>query len=598
MTEQGQDDRTRGKSAAQRTQLRSQVRRLRQELHRDIDELSPLSSFAKHREEVDQVLVDLDRQIERAGRAAVITLVGATGAGKSTLLNALAGSPIAIEGVDRPTTRHPVIFAPRDADVSELVGPQIEQPDGSDSEGKVRVVRYEATSGPWTAQILVDAPDMNSVDEQHRATVHALAERSDVLVVVLHRQSILEESAVSFLDAFAGRRHLIFVLNRIDEVTEEARAGLIKQVRDLALMRWNAPDAPVVAISARAAQNQPNAAGWNELCTELKTLVRESTLAGVRRLNAIGTASEVQTLFENIRADTQADLEALPEEATNGLGALVERCADEVSTRLALRRADLCELLWIEAAKRWDGPGGWALRTGGIGSLGLGSAAALATRNPLLAAGAAAGAIAADQVQQAVRDRRVTDVSGLMPGTTEFESWYKEGLAKARVRAARLAGSPETLGLPSLATIRTDVTIAVEDSWDTLLERDLPAAAERSVLRFFRLLLDLPVYALSAWVLYNVGHGFVAGEYAGMDFLVNALLILVAYLFAVRLLVRRGLSVRAGRLLKEVTARTRNALGKRVELVAENLQRLRNEKIGALGRIAKLEERWRSVLTE
>jgi GTPase Era involved in 16S rRNA processing len=170
----------------------------------------------------------------------VITLVGATGAGKSTLLNALAGRRIAQEGVDRPTTRQPVIYAPLDADVGELTGEAVRQPDGRDSEGVPDVVRYDAASGPWTAQVLIDAPDMNSIDEQHRAVVGALAERSDVLVIVLHHQSVLEEASVSFVDAFAGRRQLLFVLNRADELTGAARAALLAQIRQLAATRWRA----------------------------------------------------------------------------------------------------------------------------------------------------------------------------------------------------------------------------------------------------------------------------------------------------------------------------------------------------------------------
>ena len=249
-----------------------------------------------------------------------------------------------------------------------------------------------------------------------------------------------------------------------------------------------------------------------------------------------------------------------------------------------------------EAGKRWDGPGGWALKTGSIGSLGLGSAAALATRNPMLAAGAAASALAADQVQKAVRDRRVTDITGLMPPASEFESWYKECLSAARVRAARLVGSPDALGLPSIDTARSDATTAVHESWATLLERELPAAAEKSILGYLRLLLDLPVYALAVWVLYKVITGFVAGEYVGVDFLLNAVLILAAYLFAVRLVVRRGLSWRANRLLTEVIARSRAALGHRVELVKEDLQRLRTERLASLGYIARLEKEWRAHL--
>ena len=295
-------------------------------------------------------------------RAAVITLVGATGAGKSTLLNALAGRRIAQEGIDRPTTRRPVIYAPHDADVSELAAAEIDRPDGRDSEGGPEVVRYDAASGPWTAQVLIDAPDMNSIDEQHRATVTALAERSDVLVVVLHHQSVLEEASVSFIDAFAGRRQLIFVLNRTDELTREARDALLAQIRQLAASRWRAAGAPVLAISARAAQSQPHAEGWAEFCQALHDLVRESAITGVRRLNALGTAARVGNLFAAVRDETAADLTALPSDAAVGLDALGERCAADVADRLKLRRADVSALLWSEAAKRWDGPGGWALR--------------------------------------------------------------------------------------------------------------------------------------------------------------------------------------------------------------------------------------------
>jgi hypothetical protein len=352
----------------------------------------------------------------------------------------------------------------------------------------------------------------------------------------------------------------------------------------------------VLAISARAAQSQPNAPGWADLCQALQALVRESAIHGVRRLNAIGTAASIEHLFSEVSDAIGGDLDQLPQEADKGIEALAEKVASEVSTRLELRRADLCALLWGEAAKRWDGPGGWALRSGGLGSLGLGSAAALATRSPLLAAGAAAGALAAHQVQKTLRDRRVADTAGLMPSGGEFAAWYKESLATARVRAGRLVGEPQALGLPDLDSARDQTAIAVAESWDTLLERDLPDAAERSVLRFLRLILDAPVYALAAWVLYKVGTGFVAGEYAGVDFLLNAALILAAYLFALRLVVRRGLAARARKLLGDVIQRTRAAIAAQNEAVRDSIRRSHAERRALLERLTHLEDHWRANL--
>jgi hypothetical protein len=480
--------------------------------------------------------------------------------------------------------------------VSELVDAEVERPEGRDSEGGPLVVRYDAASGPWTAQVLIDAPDMNSIDEQHRATVTALAERSDVLVVVLHHQSVLEEVSVSFVDAFAGRRQLLFVLNRADELTAPARDALLDQIRQLAATRWRAPQAPVLGLSARAAQSQPRAEGWAEFCQALHDLVRESAITGVRRLNALGTAARLGALFAAVRAETAEDLAHLPGDAATGLDRLGERCAAEVSERLALRRADITALLWAEAAKRWDGPGGWALRTGGITSLGLGAGAAIASRNPLLAVGTAAGALAADQVQRALRDHRLSDGAALLPASGDFAAGYAEALSPARVRAARLAGDPAALGLPGPERARAAAADAVDDAWARLLDRDLPAAAEKSWLRFFRVLLDLPVYALAVWVVYQVGWGFWSGVYAGVDFLLNAALLLVAYLFAVRLGVRRALGLRARALLAEVTLRTRQALGAQADTAREAVRHRTTEHAATLDRLAELETAWRLEL--
>lgn len=293
---------------ADSSELRLHLDRLRARLRAAVAEVRVLRAVAQRQGELEWLLADLDRQIARVQRAAVITLVGATGAGKSTLLNALAGRRIAQEGVDRPTTRQPVIYAPHDADVSELVGADVERPEGRDSEGGAVVVRYDASSGPWTAQVLIDAPDMNSIDEQHRATVGALAERSDVLVIVLHHQSVLEEASVSFVDAFAGRRQLLFVLNRCDELTPEARDALLEQIHTLAATRWRAPDAPVIGVSAKQAQSQPRSEGWAALCQALADRARESAITGVRRLNALGTAARLAALFGAVRDEADEDL--------------------------------------------------------------------------------------------------------------------------------------------------------------------------------------------------------------------------------------------------------------------------------------------------
>lgn len=570
-----------------RAELHRRLRQLQADLRGDLAVVAPLRAMARQRDEIERLSSDLDHQLERLPRAAVVTLVGATGAGKSALLNALVGSRIASEGVDRPTTREPVVYAPHDADLGLLLGAIDPAP---------RVVRYERASGPWTTQVLIDAPDVNSVAVGHRDTVDQLAERSDVLLVVLHRQSVVEQASVSFIDLFAARRRLIFVLNRIDEISDEARDGLVAQARSMAATRWSAPDAPVIATSAKLAQQQPNAPGWRELCDSLNAMVRDSAIAGVRRLNAVGTAATLEGVLRETEAAVAADLAALPAEAGDGMVKLAQRVGEEVAERLQLRRADVAAILLAEAAKRWDGPGGWVLRVGGMSALGIGAGALLARRHPLIATGAAAGSVAANQAYEALQRQRATEADGLLPVPSEFASWYAEALAAPRLRAVRLVEAPEQIGLPAAANLRSETSEVVEEAWSTFIARDLPAQAQRSALRYFHIPLDLPVYALGAWVVYRVAGGFISGHYTGTDFLVNALLLLAAYLFLTSFIIRRVLSWRAGRLLHRITSVARAAVNERGEEARHAVGEITQRMHGALRRLSNLSAAWRERL--
>jgi energy-coupling factor transporter ATP-binding protein EcfA2 len=238
--------------------VRRELERLRRELGRDLDEVRGLLPFAEIADEIAELERDIEAQLGRVRAAAVITLVGATGAGKSTLLNALVGRAIAREGESRPTTSAPVVYRPVDADVRRLLA-------GLPGETPL-VVDYEPDlGGPWRVQILINAPDINSIAAEHREVVRVLASRSDVLLVVAHRQSVSELASVSFVDAFAGRRGMLFVLNRADELTDDAR-GLLAKVRELAAGRWHAPDASVIATSAPRA-HASNVPGWGSSAT-------------------------------------------------------------------------------------------------------------------------------------------------------------------------------------------------------------------------------------------------------------------------------------------------------------------------------------------
>ena len=322
--------------------------------------------------------------------------------------------------------------------------------------------------------------------------------------------------------------------------------------------------------------------------------MNEGILGRVRRHNAIGTAARLAERIENARhllAKRSASFERAGPEGLARWRSAVEALVTE---RLALRRTQVRELLWNEAARRWDGPGGWALRAGGLSSLGLGAGALLVRRNPLLAAGAAAGAFAADRARDFVRERSLSDAGTLLPGAAELESIYRESLAPARLGAARLAGSPESMGVPESAHLSTLALTATTAAWEELVERDLGRAAERGSPLLLRWTIDLPVYAFAGWIVYRAAIGIVSTHVLGLDLLIDAMILLLAWLFLARTLVRALLALRCNGLLGAVRARFADSLEDATKDELATLLAEVARKRTALDRLTSLEEHWRS----
>jgi energy-coupling factor transporter ATP-binding protein EcfA2 len=561
---------------------------------RDLDAVRELRPMAAMGAEVSELRGDLGEQLERAKSAAVICLVGSTGAGKSTLLNALVGRDVAIEGVDRPTTSAPVIYRPRDADVSNILEGLPGEPPN--------VVSYDADPDAgagsfWRGQILIDAPDTNSVATVHREVVKGLSARADVLVVVAHRQSIAELSSATFIDLFAERRGMVFVLGRTDELDESSTEELLAQLRTLRDERWRSPEAPVLAISARAAKTDPDGGDVPALKAQLSGLIAAEKLGSVRRRNAVGNVARIAALIQGRAGEIDAAAASLDEGLSSGAEAWRSGLVDAIHERLDVRQPDLARMLWNDAAKVWDGPGGYALRVGGLSAVGMGAGAAVARRNPVLAAGLAVGSVAADRLRGAVRERQFESTSGLLPGATELEALQRDAFLGARL-AAEDAFVDGAAGdqVPSSSELDGHAASAVDDAWDRLVRVDLPREAGRAVPKALRLAIDLPVYGLGVWVLLRVILGFVRDSYVGGDFLVSAAIIAFAWLFLARALVRIRLSSRSSALLADVRGGVEQRLGQAARASIESRQKRLSQGREALTRLRSADALWRQRL--
>ncbi len=556
-------------------------------LQSDREILRGVAALAPEQANLDALVEDLEAQRNRVGRSAVLTLVGSTGAGKSTLLNALVGRSIATSGEMRPTTRKPVVYAPKDADLSELLadlpggGPQVE--------------RYDPYgAGVWSGQIVIDAPDTNSVETGHRLVVQALAERSDVLVVVAHRQAVVEQSTVSFLEHFSRMRGLLFVLGHADTLNESARGQLAGQFSQMASDRFGVEEPKVHVFSPLHAQSDSQTPGWPEFCADLFATVEEGQLGKVRRFNALGTAGRISDLVQARRPTIDAQWQEVESAIQSARDTIANTVDKEFERRLNTRTRDLMALLWEEVGRRWPGPGGIALRAGGMASLGLGAGAWLARRNPLLAVGAAAGAFATSKMQSHGRQKSMRAGNAWLPGGAELKRMHEDAMAPLRLSLGR-AGM-DTEALPDPGSVTDNLQAAVDDGLAQFMDIELQEQAEAGARSPVRYLVDLPVYAFGIWILYRSVLGFYKGDYVGMDFLVNAALLLAAWLFLGRTVMRALLKRRSARLLASARARLNEQVSSSIdELLKPTVGRIQNAR-EALLRMCSLENTWRHKL--
>jgi hypothetical protein len=142
--------------------------------------------------------------------AYVLALVGGTGVGKSSLLNALAGEIVSVASVRRPTTSRPVAWVP--ADDRDALGPilawlgvdEVREHHGHDL-------------GPVA---ILDLPDMDSVESEHRARVEAILPRVDAVMWVTdpekyHDAALHDDFLRTWLPRLARQ---VVVVNKADRL--------------------------------------------------------------------------------------------------------------------------------------------------------------------------------------------------------------------------------------------------------------------------------------------------------------------------------------------------------------------------------------------
>jgi hypothetical protein len=154
-----------------------------------------------------------DEARERLGipsDAYVLALVGGTGVGKSSLLNALAGAEVSRASVLRPTTGEPVAWIARDADA--LVAPILDRLAVGD--------RRVHDDPAYERVVLLDLPDVDSVEAAHRARVEELLPKVDAVAWVTDPEKyadalLHDEFFATWLPRLARQ---VVLLNKVDRL--------------------------------------------------------------------------------------------------------------------------------------------------------------------------------------------------------------------------------------------------------------------------------------------------------------------------------------------------------------------------------------------
>ena len=273
----------------------------------------------------------------RALDAPLLTVVGgSTGAGKSTLVNSLVARVVTEPGVLRPTTRSPVlVHHPDDAawfgqdrllpDLERVHRPTVDP-------GAVQLVAADAVP-PGLA--ILDAPDIDSVEEQNRALASQLLAAADLWLFVTSAARYADQVPWDFLREAAERSAAVaIVLDRTPpEAVQVVSADLARMLAGRGLggsPLFTMPEADVGEDGLLPAGDVADIRGWLAALAadaEARQAVVRQTLDGAvrtltRRAHDLAEAlAEQQVTARRLREDATAAYDGAVE-------AVAKACAD------------------------------------------------------------------------------------------------------------------------------------------------------------------------------------------------------------------------------------------------------------------------------
>ena len=179
--------------------------------------------------------------------APLLTVVGgSTGAGKSTLVNSLVGTRVTAPGVLRPTTRSPVlVHNPADADWfgQDRILPDLERTAHATTDPNALQLVASTSLPPGLA--VLDAPDIDSVEERNRVLAAQLLAAADLWLFVTTAARYADQVPWDFLKRAADRSAAVAIV--LDRTPAAAVAEVSSHLARMLTVR-GLRDSPLFAV--------------------------------------------------------------------------------------------------------------------------------------------------------------------------------------------------------------------------------------------------------------------------------------------------------------------------------------------------------------
>ncbi|MGZ4493957.1 MAG: GTPase domain-containing protein [Nocardioides sp.] len=282
--------------------------------------------------------------------APLLTVVGgSTGAGKSTLVNSIVGTRVTEPGVLRPTTRSPVlVHNPADVDWfdKQRILPGLARTTGSsDSTNALQLVSAESVPAGLA---ILDAPDVDSVEEHNRLLAAELLAAADLWLFVTSAARYADQVPWNYLKAAADRSTAVAIV--LDRTAEHAIGEVSSHLARMLTSR-GLRDSPLFTVAEGSVDEQGllPAESVAEIREWLEMLAADADArAAVVRQTLAGAVRSLAHRTHDV-ADAQSEQVAMMQRLRDD----VDRAYDEAMAKVDEASAD-GTLLRGEVLARWQ----------------------------------------------------------------------------------------------------------------------------------------------------------------------------------------------------------------------------------------------------